>query len=93
MASVLKTARAETDLDDIWLFVAADNMRAADALIDSIAESASRLAEHPLMGRARPELAAALRSFPEGRYVLFYRPVPTGIELVRVLQIHRFAKR
>lgn len=54
MASVLNTTRAETDLDDIWLFIAADNLRAANALIDAIAESAARRAAHPLMGRARP---------------------------------------
>lgn len=44
---------------------------------------------NPLVGRARPKLAAALRSFPEGRYVLFYRPAPNGIELVRVLHSAR----
>jgi toxin ParE1/3/4 len=37
------------------------------------------------MGRARPELAPELRSFPVKRYVLYYRPDADGIELVRVL--------
>jgi toxin ParE1/3/4 len=36
-------------------------------------------------GRERPELAPRLRSFPAGRYVLFYRPIGGGIEIVRVL--------
>jgi toxin ParE1/3/4 len=36
------------------------------------------------MGRARPELAPDLRSFPVGNYVVFYRPMPAGIILVRV---------
>lgn len=38
-----------------------------------------------MMGRARDELAAGLRSFPIGHYVLFYERVTDGIALVRVL--------
>lgn len=43
------------------------------------------IAHHSLMGRQRPELAAGLRSFPESSYVIFYRPIEDGIELIRVL--------
>jgi toxin ParE1/3/4 len=38
-----------------------------------------------LIGRARPELFADLRSLPFGRYVIFYLPRKRGIEVVRVL--------
>jgi hypothetical protein len=37
------------------------------------------------MGRVRDELAADLRSFPFGRYVIFYEPIEDGIDVVRVL--------
>lgn len=37
------------------------------------------------MGRLRGELATGLRSFPVGRYVIFYRALSNGIEIVRVL--------
>ena len=37
------------------------------------------------MGRVRSELAPELRSFPVGRYVVFYLPCPDGIDIVRVL--------
>lgn len=89
LARVLKTARAALDLDEIWLYVAPDNIAAADGLLDAVDEAARHLARQPLMGRARPELAAELRSFPVGRYVLFYRPVAGGVELVRVLHSAR----
>ena len=36
------------------------------------------------MGRARDELAASVRSFPFGRYVIFYAPIEDGIDVVRV---------
>ena len=39
----------------------------------------------PGIGRPRAELQADLRSFPVGRYVLFYRPIKGGIEVARVL--------
>jgi toxin ParE1/3/4 len=37
------------------------------------------------MGRSRLELAPDLRSFPVGQYVIFYLPLPKGVEIVRVL--------
>ena len=43
------------------------------------------LASTPGMGRTRDEIAEGLRSFPVGRYVIFYRTIPEGVEIVRVL--------
>jgi toxin ParE1/3/4 len=37
------------------------------------------------MGRARPELAIDLRSFAVRNHVIFYTPLPKGVEIVRVL--------
>jgi toxin ParE1/3/4 len=37
------------------------------------------------MGRTRDELAAELRSFPVGRYVVFYMPLDDGVDVIRVL--------
>jgi toxin ParE1/3/4 len=41
------------------------------------------------MGRARDELSPSLRSFPFGRYVIFYEPVEGGIDVVRLLHSAR----
>ena len=62
-----------------------NNLRAADVVLDHIAERCQLLARQPLMGRARPELGSDLRSFPVGRYVEFYRPWAGSLEVVRVL--------
>jgi toxin ParE1/3/4 len=43
------------------------------------------IAESPYIGREREELAPGIRSFPAGRYLIFYRPIADGIEIVRVL--------
>jgi ParE toxin of type II toxin-antitoxin system, parDE len=43
------------------------------------------LAEQPNLGRSRHELAENMRSFPIGRYVIFYIVMPSCIQVVRVL--------
>ncbi|MHB1084255.1 MAG: type II toxin-antitoxin system RelE/ParE family toxin [Thiobacillus sp.] len=55
--------------------------------LGSIYRSAQQLAEQPMMGRARPELAAGLRSFPtQTPYILFHlHDDAGGIIVVRVL--------
>lgn len=85
LARVRKTALAEEDLEEIWLYIAADNIIAADALLDKLVAKSALLAYNPELGRARPEIHEGLRSVPVGNYILFYRPEPGGIELTRVL--------
>jgi toxin ParE1/3/4 len=80
-----KSPQAEIDLTSIWDYIAVDNVKAADALLDRIEELFEMLAQTPLAGRARNELAMKLRSFPVGNYVIFYIPLPDGIEVVRVM--------
>jgi toxin ParE1/3/4 len=80
-----KSPQAELDLTSIWDFIADDSVQAADALLDRIEEVFNVLAQTPLAGRSRNDLALKLRSFPVGSYVIFYIPVSDGIEVVRVI--------
>ena len=83
---VFRTERAELDLLEIWLFIAEDSSDVADSFLTLLEEKAQTLATSPEMGRLRPELAAGdIRSFPIGRYVVFYEPREDGILIVRVL--------
>lgn len=85
MARVLRTLQSRQDYADVWDFIAADNPSAADRLIDTFDGTLELLAEAPGIGRLCEELAPSLRSFPVGNYVIFYRPIDDGIELIRVL--------
>jgi toxin ParE1/3/4 len=76
---------ARSDLDEIWLYIAQDNLDSADKFIQTIVSRFPKLAVMPLLGRERKELLPRLRSFPVSRYVIFYRPIESGIEIVRVL--------
>ena len=69
---------------EIWVNIAIDSERAADRLLDGVESVMNMLAENPRAGRERPELADELRSFAVESYVLFYKPMSEGIELVRV---------
>jgi toxin ParE1/3/4 len=82
---VLKRPLAESDLDDIWWYIAQDNPEAADRLLDRIEERCGALARFPEMGVRREELMPDLRSLPVGSYLIFYLPIEHGIEIVRVL--------
>lgn len=84
-ARVGRTPLADQDLEDIWFFVAQDNPEAADRLLDRIEESVKLLAENPRLGPARPDVAPELRYHPVGNYLLLYRIIKNGIELVRVV--------
>lgn len=80
-----RTPLADQDLEEIWIFVAHDDPDAADRLLDRIEESAQLLAENPYLGPARPDIASELRYHPVGNYLLLYRIVKNGIELVRIV--------
>jgi toxin ParE1/3/4 len=83
--SFSKSSQTETDLDEIWLFVATDNLSAADRLLDRINGAFTMLADNPLAGREPPELGRGIRSFPVGNYIVFYEAVTHGAKVVRVL--------
>jgi toxin ParE1/3/4 len=89
MAHVSRRPKAQDDIDDIWNYIADDNINAADNWLDKLDEQFALLTLQPLMGRARDELAAGIRRFPLGRYVIFYLPLPNGIDVVRVLHSAR----
>jgi toxin ParE1/3/4 len=77
--------RANSDLIEIWSYIADDSVAIADAFIDRLYEKIQGLAKHSRAGRRRGELGPGILSFPFGRYVIFYRVRKSAIEIVRVL--------
>lgn len=86
MPRIRFTSSAETDLLELWLTIAEENLVAADESLDLIQSTVTLLGTQLEMGRARPELADGLRSFPTRTpYIIFYLPEPDGLLVVRVL--------
>lgn len=89
MSVVNRRPRAQDDIVEIWSYIADDSEAQADAFVDRLDAKFQLLARQPGLGRLREELARDLRSFPIGRYVVFYEPIPDGIAIVRVLHSAR----
>lgn len=86
MHRLVFTERAQADLLEAWLFIAEDNPAAADKVLDTLEQEAKLLLVQPLMGRARPELGSAVRSWPSATpYVVFYEVDDSELTVLRVL--------
>jgi plasmid stabilization system protein ParE len=86
MVPVLYAQSAQTDLLEAWLFVAEENITAADRILDTITLEANTLSLQPKMGRKRPELGKGVRSWPTSTpYILFYEVTDSGLAVLRVL--------
>jgi toxin ParE1/3/4 len=85
----VRSPQAESDLDDIWYYVAkaSGSIEIADRLVDAIADRFFLLARYPNMGRARDlDLRPGLRSFPVGEYIILYRIEGEDVMILRVLR-------
>jgi toxin ParE1/3/4 len=82
---ILRTEDSKGDYLDIWHYIAYDNPDAADQMLRSIDGKLELYASQPKMGTNRSRLGRGLRSFPVGNYLVFYREIEGGIELIRVL--------
>ncbi len=85
MPKILLSDLAKFDLEDIWSYIAEDNIQAADSLYSNIQERFKMLSESPHIGKNRPEIGEGIRSFPIGNYVVFYRVVSEGVFISRLL--------
>ena len=85
MGRVFYTHLARRDRFELWMHIAADNLAAADHLLDEIDETLMRLAGAPDLGRAREDLAPGIRYFPVNRYLIFYSHDSDGITIARVV--------
>ncbi len=89
MPRVDLTLDAQADLREIWGYIAQDSVLQADRLLSRFSLKFDYLANHDGLGRPRPELAQNCRSYPLGKYCLYFRPTEDGILLLRVLHSAR----
>jgi toxin ParE1/3/4 len=89
MARVFFTRAARDDLIGIWTHIAADDLAAADRVLDRLDEVAAHLASNPQMGPARDDIRPGLRYLVSGSYLLLYRIDGDDIEIVRAVHGRR----
>jgi len=86
--------QAFRDIDELWDFIAEDNLDAADRVRDEIFAACEKLAEMPGMGHLREDLAdEPLLFWRVYSYLIVYRPDPQPLEIVRVLHGARDVER
>jgi plasmid stabilization system protein ParE len=78
---------AEADLDEIWEYIAADNVEAADRLIGRLFDAFEALGRTPGMGHKREDLTSyPVLFWPLGAYIILYRAARPVIEIVAITQ-------
>ncbi len=91
MPKIKRTPRAKQDLLEHVLYLARINPDIAEKFIEASKVAFEHLAQMPKKGKLQefksPELAGTRRWFIPGfdKYLIFYRPITAGIEILRVL--------
>ncbi|HZA66841.1 MAG TPA: type II toxin-antitoxin system RelE/ParE family toxin [Geminicoccaceae bacterium] len=85
MPRIIVSPLAQADIDEIWDYIARDSTLNADRFVDRIEQRFGLLAANPRLGVARDDLRPGLRRFTHARYLIYYRPIRGGIEVVRVV--------
>ncbi len=89
MSKLVIAPSARQDLSDIFDFISRDKPIAAANWVETLEEKCELIATTPEFGEKRPEFGSEIRSSVFGRYVIFYRPINGGIEVVRVISGYR----
>lgn len=85
MARLIRTRQAREDVLSIWKYVAADNLAAADRLMQRLDETVHLLAKQPNLGSPQDKYRVGLRCLPVGSYLIFYDQIPDAIRILRIL--------
>jgi len=82
---------AFADLDEIWDFIAANNIDAADRVLADIHSTLTTLARSPHIGHRRPDLTTRPLRFhvARGEYLVAYAPDEKPLWVVAVLHGRR----
>ncbi|MGD0777892.1 MAG: type II toxin-antitoxin system RelE/ParE family toxin [Candidatus Solibacter sp.] len=87
MNGYVLSADADFDLDEIWEYIAADNIDAADRWIGKLFDAFEALGQTPGMGHRRHDLTPyPVLFWPVGAYLIIYRADRRPIEIVAVTQ-------
>jgi toxin ParE1/3/4 len=74
------------DLDEIWEFIAADNLRAADGALEEIYQAINALVPFPNVGHNRQDLSSKpLRFQPVRDFLIAYAPDEKPLLVIGIL--------
>jgi len=78
---------ADSNLDEIWEYIAGDSIDAADRWTNKLFDAFEALGRTPSIGHKREDLTVySVLFWPVGTYLVIYRAERTPIEIVAVTQ-------
>lgn len=80
---------ASLDLSEIIDYFTIRNIEAGERFIDEFEKKCKYLANFPNMGRSYAIIKPDLRGVPLDGYIILYRIIDSGIEIVRVVSGYR----
>ena len=84
------TEIAERDVNEIWNYIASDNIEAADRVLNALESAMVKLARNPAVGHWDEELAdKSHRFWLVYSYLIVYRHQTKPLQIVRVLHASR----
>jgi antitoxin ParD1/3/4/toxin ParE1/3/4 len=90
MTRFVLTPRAKQDVNDIWNYIAEDNIDAASRVLDALHNALRKLAKTPGIGHWREELTDKRhRLFLVHSYLIVYRHETRPLQIIRVLHAAR----
>jgi len=90
MSEFVLHPQAYADLDEIWEYIAADSLDAADRVREEIYEAIQSLVPFPYIGHSRPDLTSKPLRFQSVReYVIVYAPDERPLAVIAVLHGRR----
>ena len=91
MTALFVSRRAEEELREIWRYIAADNMDAADRVLLRIDEKIDVLPRFPNIGTLRDDIRPGFRMLVEGYYLLLYEydEANDTVEIISVIDGRR----
>ena len=90
MSGFVLHPQAYADLDEIWEYIAADSLDAADRVREEIYETIQSLVPFPYIGHSRPDLTSKPLRFQTVRdYVIAYAPDEKPLAVIAVLHGRR----
>jgi plasmid stabilization system protein ParE len=90
MSGFVLHPEAYRDLDEIWEYIATDNLDAADRVLDEIFRAIRSLVAFPQQGHSRPDLTSSPLRFQALRdYVIAYAPDEKPLAVIAVLHGRR----
>lgn len=90
MSNFVLHPEAYSDLSEIWEYIAADNLDAADRVLDEIYQAITSLVRFPHTGYSRPDLTSQPLRFQIVRdYVIAYAPDEKPLAVIAILHGRR----